>query len=196
MTRNKLKIQMQNLVIEPWYIIKWASVQRDVHVICTMLTLCDQTYTFNVIVNIMIITIVIMINIKVMIFRCRTLWVQSVTTTTTTDQPDSWPPPLSGHDHDENHTYDRDHHSDHHHDEYDHNDGLKSVSLCRNILGTRNLSEILAEREDIGDHMHKVFLVLTFRFKSFYKRLLEKREYIGDHMHKVFFILKLSRINH
>ena len=38
-----------------------------------MLTLCDQTYTFNVIVNIMIITIVIMINIKVMIFRCRTL---------------------------------------------------------------------------------------------------------------------------
>merc|ERR1712004_118884 len=28
-------------------------------------------------------------------------------------------------------------------------------STLRNILGTRNLSEILAEREDIGDHMHK-----------------------------------------
>ena len=29
----------------------------------------------------------------------------------------------------------------------------------RNILGTRNLSEILAEREDIGDHMHKVLMI-------------------------------------
>merc|ERR1719495_1037674 len=29
------------------------------------------------------------------------------------------------------------------------------ITLGRNILGTRNLSEILAEREDIGDHMHK-----------------------------------------
>ena len=53
------------------------------------------------------------------------------------------------------------------------------IALARNILGTRNLSEILAEREDIGDHMHKVLTMMMRRRKmvmmmtTTYKRSLD-----------------------
>jgi len=40
-------------------------------------------------------------------------------------------------------------------DDYNRSTRLLAATTLRNILGTRNLSEILAEREDIGDHMHK-----------------------------------------
>ena len=57
------------------------------------------------------------------------------------------------------------------------------IALARNILGTRNLSEILAEREDIGDHMHKVLTMMMMRRRRMvmmmmmttYKRLLDRR---------------------
>jgi len=40
-------------------------------------------------------------------------------------------------------------------DDYNRSTRLLAATTLRNILGTRNLSEILAEREDIGDCMHK-----------------------------------------
>ena len=57
------------------------------------------------------------------------------------------------------------------------------IALARNILGTRNLSEILAEREDIGDHMHKVLTMMMMRrmrrmvmmMMATYKRFLDRK---------------------
>ena len=55
------------------------------------------------------------------------------------------------------------------------------IALARNILGTRNLSEILAEREDIGDHMHKVLTMMMMRRRmvmmmvTTYKRFLDRK---------------------
>jgi hypothetical protein len=37
---------------------------------------------------------------------------------------------------------------------------VRNCTLYRNVLGTRNLSEILSERESIGEAMHKS-LVMT-----------------------------------
>ena len=63
----------------------------------------------NVIINIIniIITIMIMI-ITITIIRCRTLWAQSATTMTTTDQQDCSLQPLSGDDDEEQDTDDGD----------------------------------------------------------------------------------------
>ena len=56
-----------------------------------------------------------------------------------------------------------------------------NIAFARNILGTRNLSEILAEREDIGDHMHKVLTMMMMRRRmvmmmvTTYKRFLDRK---------------------
>merc|ERR1719402_1612194 len=41
-------------------------------------------------------------------------------------------------------------------DDYNRSTRLLAAVTLRNILGTRNLSEILAERENIGDCMHRI----------------------------------------
>lgn len=46
-------------------------------------------------------------------------------------------------------------------DDYNRSTRLLAATTLRNILGTRNLSEILSEREEIGDAMHRSLEVAT-----------------------------------
>jgi len=46
-------------------------------------------------------------------------------------------------------------------DDYNRSTRLLAATTLRNVLGTKNLSEILSERESIGDSMHRILEVAT-----------------------------------